>query len=59
MRGRVFRDQKRAGEVHGEHPVPVGERLLLHRLFEHDAGVVHDDVEPTVGRGDRFDGGGN
>ncbi len=39
--------QKRAGEVHIHHPLPLLEGEILKRGVELDAGVVHQDVQPA------------
>src|SRR3546814_5807246 len=35
-----------AGEIDGQHPIPVIELRILDRLPEHDPGIVDEDVEP-------------
>jgi hypothetical protein len=44
--GIAARAEKRPGEVHGEHAVPLLERRLLDRGLVLDCRVVDEDVQP-------------
>ena len=45
---RRLRERKRRGEVCGEHSIPLVALHPQQELIARNAGVAHDDVEPTV-----------
>ncbi len=54
---RLASDDEGRGEVHLDHPAPVGGLELEDRLAELDAGVVDQDVDRDAGRVERGEGG--
>jgi hypothetical protein len=50
---RFARAEKRAGEIHREHPLPQRERGLRERRAFRLPGIVHQDVDPPEAGADR------